>query len=110
MSSMITAAEFRAAQRRLRAQGNPEDPCGRCGCQRIGHLPPPTYSFAKSGGSSGKSHEIPVQAPTCCSCKYCFCFCVAFVEPFTNQPFRICPCDPNSKEETNGKKEFQLTA
>jgi len=31
---------------------------------RIGHLPPPTYSFAKSGGSSGKSHEIPVQAPT----------------------------------------------
>ena len=31
MSSMITVAEFRAAQRRLRAQGNPEDPCGRCG-------------------------------------------------------------------------------
>lgn len=103
---MITAAEFRAAQRRLRAQGNPEDPCGRCGCTRIGHLPPPTYSFAKSGGSSGKSHEIPVQAATCCDCKYCFCFCVAFVEPFLNQPLRICPCDHKSKEETNGKKEF----
>jgi hypothetical protein len=56
---MITAAEFRAAQRRLRAQGNPQDPCGRCGCMRNGHLPPPTYSFAKSGGSSGKVSRDP---------------------------------------------------
>ena len=106
---MITAADFREAQRLLRSRGNPEDPCGRCGCKRIGHLPGRTYSYAKSGGSSGKSREIPVLAPTCCDCEFCFCFCVAFLEPSTNQPFSICPCDPTSKEETNGKKEFELT-
>ena len=109
---MITAEQFREAQRILLSRGNPEDPCGRCGCKRGTHLPPRTYSYAKTGASSGKSHEIPVQAPTCCECKFCFCFCVGFIEPFPNQPFRICVCDPKAKEITDDgtKEEFQLTA
>lgn len=109
---MISAMEFREAQRLLRTRGNPDDPCGRCGCKRIFHLPTRTYSFAKSGGSSGKSHEIPTLAPTCCDCEFCFCFCVAFVEPFPGQPFELCLFDPKHQEEIlRGKeKEFNLTA
>jgi hypothetical protein len=70
------------------------DPCGRCGCSRAGHQPGKTYSYAKSGGSSGKSHEIPILARTCCVCKFCFCFCTAFVEPFKGQKFLKCVYDP----------------
>ena len=107
---MITAEEFREAQALLMSRGTPDDPCGRCGCKRMFHLPESTYSYSKSGSSSGKSHTVQVQAPVSCDCKYCFCFCVGFVEPFPNQPFRICVYDPTNQEETNGKKEFQLTA
>ena len=107
---MITAEQFREAQRRLMSRGKFEDPCGRCGCKRLTHLPDRTFSYAKSGGSSGKSHEVPVQAPTCCECKYCLCFCVGFVEPFIGQPFLMCLSDPKAKEMINGKEEFKLTA
>jgi len=108
---VITAAEFREAQALLMSRGHSEDSCGRCGCKRKFHLPNRTYSYAKTGGSSGKSHEILVLAPISCDCKFCFCFCVAFVEPFPTQPFRFCVFDPQHQEDTNGsKKEFQLTA
>jgi hypothetical protein len=108
---MISNAQFREVQRLLRVLGNPDDPCGRCGCKRVYHLPARTFSYAKSGGSSGKSREISVQAPTSCDCKFCFCFCVAFVEPFPAQPFRFCLYDPQHQEDTSGEeKELQLTA
>ena len=73
------------------ARGKPDDPCGRCGCSRDAHLPKPTFSYAKSGGSSGKAIEIPVLAPTSCDCPYCICSCVEFVEPHRGQPYWGCP-------------------
>lgn len=93
----IDDAVFKEAQDRLRAAGKPEDPCGRCGCRRDGHLPGKTFSYAKSGGSSGNSKEIPVLAPWSCDCKYCLCFCVEFIEPFEGQPFVVCSCAPKPK-------------
>jgi hypothetical protein len=66
----IPRGEFADAQNALMRAGAPEDPCGRCGCARKVHRPDSSYSYAKSGGSSGKSHQIPVLAPTCCACKY----------------------------------------
>lgn len=86
----IPRGEFKDIQSALMRAGMPEDPCGRCGCRRKDHFPTPTFSFAKSGGSSGKSHELPCLAPTCCVCHFCFCFCVAFVEPFAGQKYMQC--------------------
>ena len=69
----------------------PSDPCGRCGCERRFHNPPKSYSYAKTGSSSGKSHMIEIKARTCCdSCPHCFCFCIAWIEPFKGQPFQRC--------------------
>lgn len=86
----IDPTVFAEAQARLKKAGKAEDPCGRCGCRRDGHMPKPTYSYAKSGGSSGKSVEVPVLAPTSCDCKFCTCSCVEFVEPFSGQKFLRC--------------------
>lgn len=67
------------------------DPCGRCGCERRFHNPPKSYSYAKTGSSSGKSHMIEIKARTCCdSCPHCFCFCIAWIEPFEGQPYKEC--------------------
>jgi hypothetical protein len=72
----------------------PIDPCGRCGCQRKHHNPPTSYTKSKFRihGMVGTWNDmIKVQAPTCCdSCPHCFCFCIAFVEPFPGQPFTRC--------------------
>lgn len=92
----IPRGEFNDAQNALMRRGSTEDPCGRCGCRRKHHLPKPTFSYATSGASSGKSHELPTLAPTCCECKLCFCFCVGFVEPFAGQPFAKCVYEPST--------------
>jgi len=42
-----------------------EEICARCGDDGSYHRPPKTYSYAKTGGSSGKSHEVPITARTC---------------------------------------------
>ena len=69
----------------------PTDPCGRCGCQRKYHNPPPFDDYAKTGSSSGNAHKVIIKARTCCyNCKFCFCFCVGFIEPFEGQPFQRC--------------------
>lgn len=74
-----------------RTEKLPTDPCGRCGCIRKAHEPPKTFSYAKTGASSGKSHELPITARTCCwECKFCMCSCVAWVEPFEGQRFTRC--------------------
>ncbi len=90
MTISLSKEEFAAQQASLKAAGHPDDPCHRCGCRRKHHRPPPTFSYAKSGGSSGKSREIPVLAPTCCHCPFCFCSCVAFVEPEWGQKWEAC--------------------
>jgi hypothetical protein len=81
---------FSAAQAALKSRGSLRDPCGRCGCRRGQHLPGKTFSYSKSGGSSGKSIELPVLAPTSCDCHHCICSCVGFVEPFPGQKFQKC--------------------
>lgn len=88
---------FRAAQQALRQAGHLDDPCGRCGCMRRYHLPHITFSYAKTGGSSGRSREIPVLAPTSCDCKWCLCSCVAFVEPEWEQAGMRCVYEPENR-------------
>jgi hypothetical protein len=99
--SVDELAEFKAIQAALLRAGAPTDACGRCGCPRAersvdgrswagGHLPKPTFSYAKSGSSSGRSRELPVLAPTSCDCSCCICFCTGWVEPFAGQPFLRC--------------------
>lgn len=80
----------------LMKNGSPDDPCGRCGCRRVDHKNGKTFSYTHaSGGSSGKSRELPITARTSCnSCKYCICSCTAFVEPFDGQPFQRCVYEP----------------
>lgn len=69
----------------------PTDPCGRCGCRRQYHNPPPSDDIAKTGGSSGNAHKYVITARTCCyNCKFCICFCVEFIEPFEGQPYTRC--------------------
>jgi len=91
--AMISRAAFDAAQLELMSQGDPMDPCGRCGCRRKGHRPGRSFSFAKTGASSGNSHEIPVRAPTSCDCPFCICSCVGFVEPFPGQKYLACTAE-----------------
>jgi hypothetical protein len=79
-SLIPSAEEFAAAQKALMARGAPEDPCADCGEPRKYHLPPRVYSFAKTGGSSGNSHNVHVLAPTCCHSPNGFFSCVAFRE------------------------------
>jgi hypothetical protein len=90
----LTRAEFEAAQEALMSRGKPADPCGACGCARKSHKAKSTFSYAKSGASSGKSVLIPTLAPTCCECPHCFCFCTTFVEPFAGQKFLRCVYEP----------------
>ena len=61
--------------------GSPDTKCGRCGCIRKHHQNKKTFSYAKSGGSSGKSREILIRAITSCECPFCLCFCIGFIEP-----------------------------
>ena len=75
-----TAAQFIAAQNALKARGNPDDPCADCGAARKHHLPNRTFSYAKTGASSGNSRELPVLAPTSCDSPNHLCACVAFRE------------------------------
>jgi hypothetical protein len=100
--------QFEAQQAAMMRAGDPDTPCGRCGCRRDRHLPGRTFSHATSGASSGKSHEVPVLAPTCCVCKYCFCFCTAFVEPFEGQPWLACIYDPEQSLPEIPEVEFQI--
>lgn len=90
----IDSRVFQQQQETLTASGAPEDPCGECGCRRKYHLPKPTFSYAKSGGSSGRSIELNCLAPTSCECKYCLCACVAFIEPFEGQRSLRCVYEP----------------
>jgi hypothetical protein len=70
---------------------NDYDHCGRCGCERRFHNPPASYSYAKTGASSGRAHQIKILARTCCdNCPHCFCFCTAWVEPYEGQPYVRC--------------------
>jgi hypothetical protein len=39
--------------------------CARCQEDGKHHRPPKTYSYAKTGASSGNSREIPITARTC---------------------------------------------
>jgi hypothetical protein len=91
---LIDPRVFQEQQKTLAARGAPEDPCGECGCRRKYHLPKPTFSYAKSGGSSGRSIELNCLAPTSCECKYCLCACVAFIEPFEGQRSARCVYEP----------------
>jgi hypothetical protein len=75
--------------------GSPGDACGRCGCKRKSHKNKETFSYSKSGGSSGRSVELPITARTSCDCHFCICFCVAFIEPFKGQPYTRCVYEPN---------------
>ena len=95
----IDPLAFAIAQEAMMVAGDPADPCGRCGCRRDGHLPKPAFSYAKSGGSSGKSIELPVLAPTSCDCEHCICSCVAWVEPYYGQPHWRCVYEPVTGEE-----------
>lgn len=97
--------EFKGAQSALMQRGTPEQGCGACGCRREHHLPPPTFSYAKSGGSSGGSVELPCIAPTSCSCPYCLCCCTHFVEPFEGQPFLKCTYEPAPKPSASAFTE-----
>jgi len=92
----VDSLQFEQAQKELMARGSPDDPCGHCGCRRKYHRPTKTFSYAKSGGSSGKSVELNVLAPTCCECKYCFDDCVAFVEPYKGQRSLRCTFEPKT--------------
>jgi hypothetical protein len=103
----ISAIEFKGQQAQLMRSGKPEDPCGDCGCRRDSHLPKKTFSYAKSGGSSGKSIEVAVLAPTSCDCKYCICYCTGFVEPFDNQKHQCCVY---AREATRAEKAKQWIA
>src|SRR5271154_6831073 len=62
----LSLEKFKEAQAFLISNGRANDPCGKCGCRRDMLLPTPTFSYAKTGGSSGKSRELPVLAPTSC--------------------------------------------
>jgi hypothetical protein len=42
-----------------------DERCARCKSKGSYHRPPKTFSYAKTGGSSGKSKEIPITARTC---------------------------------------------
>lgn len=84
----IPRGEFNDAQNALMRRGSPEDHCGRCGCRREHHLPKTTYSYFG---------VHPVVVPTCCDCPFCFCDCLAFVEPFAGQPFAMCVYEPRPK-------------
>jgi hypothetical protein len=106
----IPRGEFADIQNALMRAGSPEDPCGRCGCRRKHHLPTRTFSYATSGASSGKSHELPTLAPTCCNCKFCFCFCVGFVEPFAGQRFAQCIYEPGEVFDAIRKTEGDILA
>jgi len=86
----ISPVEFAGQQEELMRRGKPQDPCGYCGCTRGEHHPKPTFSYAKSGGSSGKSVELNVLAPTSCDCHFCICACIAFAEPYEGQPHMRC--------------------
>lgn len=89
--------KFAALQKALRQAGQPGDPCAACGCRRDAHLPKPTFSYAKSGGSSGRSVEIPVLAPTSCDCPHCICSCVAYREPEYGQRHWECVYQPSGE-------------
>jgi hypothetical protein len=56
--------------------------CARCGHPDTDHQPPKSFGYAKTGGSSGKSHEVPIQARACCWSNP-MCTCVEFVESAT---------------------------
>lgn len=68
----------------------PTDNCGRCGCERRFHNPPKSFTSSKFRiGQTG--HQVKVLNMTACSsCPHCFCFCIAFVEPFDGQRFLRC--------------------
>lgn len=69
---------------------SPNRPCGRCGCQFRYHNPPKS-SPSHRGSAWGNSYQRQTLAMTCCdSCPHCFCFCVAFIEPFIGMPFERC--------------------
>jgi hypothetical protein len=42
-----------------------EEICARCGFPGSHHRPPKTFGYAKTGASSGNSHEVPITARTC---------------------------------------------
>ena len=89
----IEPVEFKGYQKTLMQFGAPEDPCGRCGCQRKHHLP--GYMHTNFKWRIGQKDDVvPTCAPTSCDCKYCICSCVAFVEPFEGQKFLHCIYDP----------------
>lgn len=58
------------------------DRCERCHQERADHLPGATYSYGKSGFSSGGTHESPVVAVTSGTLSSC----VAFIEPGERVP------------------------
>lgn len=114
-----SVAKFAAAQKALMARGGPDDPCAACGCKRKHHLPPRTYSYAKTGGSSGNSHNVYVLAPTCCHSPESFCSCVAFREKddpsvrgvyLKAADFREPPADPGAWHSPKTRKTKQKPA
>jgi hypothetical protein len=54
-----------------------EEICARCGQAGSYHRPPATYSYAKTGASSGNSREVPITARTC-NWSHPLTTCVAF--------------------------------
>lgn len=70
-----------------------DDSCGRCGCSRKYHNPPPITENASQWAHRIGAVNVTVDIParTCCwDCPFCICFCIAFVEPFTGQPYPKC--------------------
>ena len=59
---------------------NAFDVCLRCAHPRKDHMPPASYAYAKTGFTSGKAHDVQIQARTCCW-EQPMCTCIAFVEP-----------------------------
>jgi hypothetical protein len=91
VSKPMPPGAFEAAQAALRARGKLTDRCAYCGCERRAHFPEPTYQYAKTGASSGKSITVYVHAPTCCDkCPACLDDCTAFVEPNGKNPKMRC--------------------
>ena len=54
-----------------------EEVCARCGEDGGHHRPPMTFSYAKTGASSGHSHEVPITARTC-NWSHPLTTCIAF--------------------------------
>lgn len=76
--------------------------CARCKFPGSHHRPPATFSYAKTGGSSGKARELPIEARTCNwtdTMTTCPAFCRAIPEGIPSAEDLGFVIDSQSEEE-----------